>query len=317
MTEIANYRYLKNNFFLTMLKKYLKNLIITIITSVLSGIGIIYAQDSLDVVPEVLKSMPVQSEEIEDVPLFTVDTLFNTVLDEALNLQHIIDSMDEDAFHYRQELMYLDDTYEKIKIQRQVVRLEEEMKVLRANTDSLFKILDKIAGQEQPVQKDALLILDTIIEGMKVYHYNLEELKRFQEKTKMADIPVQDDGRSVFPYVTGNHFSIQKNSPYSQDQPFENDFQVPAGVFYRIQLAAFSQEITYDHFGGINPITTQLVDEGKIVRYFAGKFTHYTEAESACNKVRSAGFRDAFIVAYYNGQRMSVERVREFEKLKH
>lgn len=317
MTEIANYRYLKNNFFLTMLKKYLKNLIITIITSVLSGIGIIYAQDSLDVVPEVLKSMPVQSEEIEDVPLFTVDTLFNTVLDEALNLQHIIDSMDEDAFHYRQELMYLDDTYEKIKIQRQVVRLEEEMKVLRANTDSLFKILDKIAGQEQPVQKDALLILDTIIEGMKVYHYNLEELKRFQEKTKMADIPVQDDGRSVFPYVTGNHFSIQKNSPYSKDQPFENDFQVPAGVFYRIQLAAFSQEIAYDHFGGINPITTQLVDEGKIVRYFAGKFTHYTEAESACNKVRSAGFRDAFIVAYYNGQRMSVERVREFEKLKH
>ena len=114
-----------------------------------------------------------------------------------------------------------------------------------------------------------------------------------------------------------NDFNILPRSPYSPEHPFEDNFQVPSGVFYRVQLAAFSQEIKHDHFGGISPITTQAVDSQKITRYFAGKFAAYTEAESALDKVRSAGFKDAFIVGYYNGQRMSVERIREFEKEHH
>lgn len=316
MTEIANYRYLKNNFFFTMFKKKSEYLIIIFILGVRTGITPLCAQDSLNIVSDSMTSTTVHIEEPGSVPSFTLDSLFNLLLDNALNLQHMIDSMDEDAFQYRQEIMFVDDTYEKIKMQQQVVRLEEEMKVLQTKTDSLFMVLDEMAGPELLAHKDQLLILDTVIEGIKVYHYNLEELERSQSPMETVDIPVQDNVRSILQSDAGNHFSIQKKSPYSQDQPFENDFQVPAGVFYRIQLAAFSQEIKYDHFGGISPITTQPINDGRIVRYFAGKFTHYAEAESACNKVRSAGFKDAFIVAYYNGQRMSLERVREYEKLK-
>jgi hypothetical protein len=76
----------------------------------------------------------------------------------------------------------------------------------------------------------------------------------------------------------------------------------------------FSQEIKYDHFGGICPVTTQVVENENITKYFAGKFTVYAEAVSALGSLREAGFKDSFIVGYYNAQRMSVERVREFEK---
>jgi len=63
-------------------------------------------------------------------------------------------------------------------------------------------------------------------------------------------------------------------------------------------------------------LVTLTINNKQIIRYFAGKFTHYAEAESACNRIRSAGFRDAFIVGYFNGQRMSVERVQEYEKIR-
>jgi len=277
-----------------------------------------YAQESLNIVVDDMTSTSVPVNDFDSVPLFTIDSLYNSLLDDALNLQHRVDSMDEEAFQYRQIILVIDDTYEKIKMQQKVVRLEEEMKELQITADSLFMILDEMTRPEPVVQQNTLLILDTVIEGIKVYHYNLEELDRLQVQIETVEITKEDKVKSIILSYPGNHhFSIQPQSPYSPDHPFEFDFQVPEGIFYRIQLAAFSREISYDHFGGINPITTQLIDDGKIVRYFAGKFTNYAEAESAYGKVRSAGFKDAFIVGYYNGQRMSVDRVREFEKIHH
>lgn len=301
-----------------MFKKISESLIFIIVIEMLSGICDVHAQESLNVVVDDMKSTPVPVNEFDSVPLFTVDSLYNLLLDDALNLQHRVDSMDEEAFQYRQIIIVIDDTYEKIKMQQKVVRLEDEMRVLQIKADSLFMIMDEMTRPEPVVQKNTLLILDTVIEGIKVYHYNLEELERSQVQMGTMGITREDKINGVMKSDPGNHhFSIQPQSLYSPDDPFEFDFQVPEGIFYRIQLAAFSREISYDHFGGINPITTQLVDDGKIVRYFAGKFTNYSEAESAYSKVRSAGFKDAFIVGYYNGQRISVDRVREFEKIHH
>jgi len=98
---------------------------------------------------------------------------------------------------------------------------------------------------------------------------------------------------------------------------FENDFQIPPGVFYRIQLAVLTQEVSWEQFGGIQPITVEKTGGEEVLKYFAGKFSKYSDAESALIRVRSSGFKDAFIISYYNGHRMSVEQVREYEKTVH
>jgi hypothetical protein len=307
----------KKQLFFTMFKKKSVNLLFVTMMVMLSGVSVVYAQDSLNIGLDSVKSTLVNAKESDSVPFFTVDSLYNSLLDDALNIQCSVDSMDETIFQYRRKIIYIDDTYEKIKMQRQVVRLEEEVKILQTKADSLFLVMDEMTRPEATVHKNSLLILDTVIEGIKVYHYNLEEWKSIQAQMKEGDIAGKEKISNFFQSDPDNQFSIQKQTPYSSDHPFEYDFQVPHGVFYRIQLGAFSKEVKYDYFGGINPITTQPVEDGKIVRYFAGKFTNYPEAEYACSRVRAAGFRDAFLVGYYNGQRMSVDRVREFEKIRH
>ncbi|KPK81134.1 MAG: hypothetical protein AMS27_15720 [Bacteroides sp. SM23_62_1] len=299
-----------------MFKKKSKILVILYMLGLWLVFDSICAQDSIRIVPDSMISVPASVEEPGSTPTFIIDSLFNSLLDNAMDLQHTVDSMDELSFEYRKQIMYTDDTYEKIKMQRQVVQLEEEMKILQARVDSLFLVLDQISGPEPADPKNKLLVLDTVIEGIKVYHYNLEEFKKSREQMESMDYTEEDTISPDLESTGVNHFAIEKRSPYSPDNTFEYDFQVPAGVFYRIQLAAFSQEIEYNHFGGISPITTESINNKQIIRYFAGKFTHYAEAESACNRIRSAGFRDAFIVGYFNGQRMSVERVREYEKIR-
>ncbi len=217
-------------------------------------------------------------------------------------LQNTVDSLEEKVYQYRQEIIYMDNISERNRLQFQMGILEEEMKSVQYEADSLFNILSEMTEFEE--EPNTLLILDTVIEGIKVYQYNFEGFNNSDNQKKVSkDLP-----------ESTNVFSILKEPAYSSDHPFEYNFNIPPGVFYRIQLAAISQEAAWNQFGGIHPVTAEPNDDGKLMKYFAGKFSNYSEADSALNRVRAAGFRDAFIVGYYNGQRMSTEQVREFEK---
>jgi hypothetical protein len=43
-------------------------------------------------------------------------------------------------------------------------------------------------------------------------------------------------------------------------------------------------------------------------------FKYFTEADNSLNKVKEHGFKEAFIVAYYNTKKIPVDRAKEFEK---
>lgn len=218
-----------------------------------------------------------------------------------MTLQNSVDSLAEQAHQYRQEILYQDNVSERNRLQFQLGILEDKIQSVQAEADSLFIILSKMTEFEE--EQNSLLILDTVIEGIKVYHYNTEVLKKGDNQKEI--------------WVAGestNIFSILKKPAYSSDRPFEYDFQIPPGVFYRIQMAAYSQEPDREMFGGIQPVTVEPADDRKLFKYFAGKFSNYSEADSALSRVREAGFRDAFIVGYYSGHRMSTEQVREFER---
>jgi hypothetical protein len=227
---------------------------------------------------------------------------YNKILTDAMILQNRVDSLEKQAEDYRQEIMFMDNVTERNRLQFRLGILEEEMKTVQAEADSLFDLLSEMKDFEEG--NDELLILDTIIEGIKVYKYNPE---KFNNDDKQDNLPVVSSSPS-------NIFSISKKTAYSTDNPFESNFKIPSGCFYRIQMAAISQEANWDQFGGIQPVTVEPYDNGKLMKYYAGKFTNYSEADSALVRVRTAGFRDAFIIGYYNGKRMSTEQVREFEK---
>ena len=92
------------------------------------------------------------------------------------------------------------------------------------------------------------------------------------------------------------------------------DIAIPRGTVYRIQLGVFSNPVMHDQFGGIAPILGETLTDRGLYKYYAGMFSHYTDVQNALPKVRESGFQDAFIVAWYNGVKMSTDKVRKLEK---
>jgi N-acetylmuramoyl-L-alanine amidase len=81
-------------------------------------------------------------------------------------------------------------------------------------------------------------------------------------------------------------------------------------IEYRIQIFASSRLVDKEKapFSKLNGLYEELVNE-KIYRYFYGRFGNISETKAALDKAKKAGFSDAFIVAYKDGERLSHEEV--------
>ncbi len=91
------------------------------------------------------------------------------------------------------------------------------------------------------------------------------------------------------------------------------DVSLPRGAFYRIQLGAFSSEVEPGAFRGISPVTGERIKERGLIKYYAGKFSGYEAASTALSILRSEGYEDAFIVAWYNGNPVSTQKAKQLE----
>jgi cell division protein FtsN len=93
---------------------------------------------------------------------------------------------------------------------------------------------------------------------------------------------------------------------YSNTNPIPVDRKLPNGIVYKIQIGAFTKPIPQTSFKGLTPITGETRQNSKYVRYFVGLFDTYEAADIVLPHIQRNGYRDAFIVAYRNGQRIGV-----------
>jgi len=106
----------------------------------------------------------------------------------------------------------------------------------------------------------------------------------------------------------------QTKSTYSSNNPIPINPPLPEGVVYKVQIGAFSKQIQQDAFRGIKPIVGESAGNG-LTRYFAGQFRDFTSADFAQDEIReiSPSYKDAFVVAFYNGKRISVAEAKALE----
>jgi hypothetical protein len=91
------------------------------------------------------------------------------------------------------------------------------------------------------------------------------------------------------------------------------DTQQPEGLVYKVQIGAFRNEPRKEYFDKFAPISGQTLNNG-ITRYMVGYFTSFNHANTAKTQVRGMGdYKDAFVVAYYNGKRISMAKAKEIE----
>ena len=82
-----------------------------------------------------------------------------------------------------------------------------------------------------------------------------------------------------------------------------------AEVIFKIQLATSSSDATQTSRWK-NVDNLEVVKEGATYKYFKTDIDSYNEAVTTLKKVRASGYSDAFIVAYKNGKRVSLDEVK-------
>ncbi len=91
----------------------------------------------------------------------------------------------------------------------------------------------------------------------------------------------------------------------SVPKQIELDPKMPEGLVFKVQIGAFKRTLSGDEFKGVRPLTGETTTKG-FIRYTAGLFSKFESADKAKKSIQALGFKDAFVVAFLNGKRISV-----------
>lgn len=95
---------------------------------------------------------------------------------------------------------------------------------------------------------------------------------------------------------------------------FAENNEIPGGLVYQIQIFSKTNgEAEISDLKGLSPVFSRSDQAGKIT-YYAGLFRTYNDVLSNLNKVKKAGFRTAFIVAFMDGKKLNITEARKLEK---
>ncbi|GAB5415903.1 MAG: hypothetical protein Crog4KO_06840 [Crocinitomicaceae bacterium] len=105
----------------------------------------------------------------------------------------------------------------------------------------------------------------------------------------------------------------------SSEKPNNGAIEIPVGVanpeglVYRVQVGAFARPLRSDVFKEFNPVSGEKIDGTNITRYMAGYFSSSETVVQARQQIRNLGYSDAFVVAYCNGERITLGEARRRE----
>jgi N-acetylmuramoyl-L-alanine amidase len=81
------------------------------------------------------------------------------------------------------------------------------------------------------------------------------------------------------------------------------------GVVFKIQMATSSRDQSQNKdWQAVEGL--EVVHENNVYKYFKTGFKDYAESASVLKQVKASGYRDAFIVVFKNGKRVSVDEVK-------
>jgi len=253
-----------------------------------------------------------------------IQARYRHILSQAMKHQAASDSLTGLANQTRVQVMDSDDPNDRWVWQKQIMLWEKKARDEEEIAEELYARLDSERATNKALVASRIpdaIEVDTVIGELTVYRYKQAETQSGVSKT--PEVPVTQTAKaspaastvpgpsSLKPIPDG--IEILDSSPYSNLNPIPMNVPLPPGVFYRVQLGSFAAVVEADAFQGISPITGVHAEGAGRVRYFAGKFRIYDDASSALSMIRTRGYEDAFIVAWYNGNIVSTQRAKQLE----
>jgi hypothetical protein len=237
-------------------------------------------------------------------------------IEEALMLQGMSDSLASAAQSLRIKVRDVNNYQQKQDLVASITTLDKESKRLQQEADAKFQLADNLRqpkNQDKSSDNKKKLTRQDNSSGLTMYTYDKPAAPAEVAKSDPGNQDNYNRGYNAAKEM-GNEltsaFSIMSTSPYSKGNPIPVA-SLPGGLIYRIQLGSYSQEIPENTFGGLSPVTKE--NASNITRYYVGTFNSIINAREALDKVKAYGYPDAFLVSFYNQNKISVQEAREIE----
>ena len=82
------------------------------------------------------------------------------------------------------------------------------------------------------------------------------------------------------------------------------------GLFFTVQIGVYSRDVPHSVLFNLKPLVTKQTSNDKF-RYSTGTFNSVSEATIRKDKIVSVGVTDAFVTAYYQGERITIAKAQE------
>lgn len=241
---------------------------------------------------------------------------YNEQLNKALQFQLQSDSLSRVAEDLRQKTLTAKYEQEKDRYRKEILLLNQRSKAMQLKADEFY---ERARTYElQYAERNENNVQTTKISEDKVrkaFRKNDFGKSKKSEVENVASInsekkqTIHTISKSTIVY----EFKVMAKSPYTSVDQIPLNQPLPAGLIYRIQMGAFSKIIEPDRFKGIIPISGVTMQNGTVTKYYAGLFNQFPDAEKALNRIKEFGFRDSYIVSFYDGKSIPINRAREIE----
>ena len=241
----------------------------------------------------------------------------NTDIPENVDIQRYLDKMTEvrslrDSISRQGALLDGDrNRFAMSEDDQERTRLTSEILRREAAIPKLQDSLDRATAQLQKIEME-FLFSGVVIDPDKVLaaadrevvgeatSYTFTKMSMGNKlDLKLMDPPV------VFDYT----FKILPEGQFALDNT------IPSGIVYQIQIFSSASKASTKALKGLSPVFERHNNGGKYI-YRVGLFNSYKDVLANLNSVKRAGFRSAFIVAYIDGQEVSVSKARTQESEK-
>lgn len=247
---------------------------------------------------------------------FQFKSEYDSLLNLAINYQLTADSLRWILDDKRTVFENTADGQERAQLSNVIIELEREIYTLQKKADNFYQRVREIEqinlATKKSIYEDEKKVKsrESVVEDRSPKIF-VEPTIDSLTKSKLT-IPETNIEEKHF-METG--LKVEQTPVYSKENPIPLNETMPEGIMYMIQLGAFSSEKSPAVFKGLSPLSCIKKEDSSIRKYFAGRFLQLAEAEKALPTVRSKGFKDAYIVAFDNGEIISVKKAVTLESM--
>lgn len=114
----------------------------------------------------------------------------------------------------------------------------------------------------------------------------------------------------IVKYKDALNLHLAESKPSDSSQSVPENVEIYEGIAFRVQIGVGSKplEPAPYNFKGLNGV--ERIQEGEFYKYYYGKTADFTQIENLLQKAKDQGFKEAFIVAFKDGKKISLEQAK-------